>query len=287
MGEGRKVASVAIEQDEEQGGGHPGRTKVKESPLCYIDGHLSSQNAELEPKYQEYKGRVVLRGDVVKDDAGEYAVFTEQGSSASRVNRLDSMVHSLANWNLLHRFHRLHPDTEQDQRKSQPESLDSAHMALVDPFGNWLPFALAPLQPLLLLVLHMQGSGWNFKSSFELLLKGLDLMPRQQTLDCDAQLLCLASPAGKILISSSKSASTLEICSIFCSHFLGFPPWFFDDLPSTWPLPFDTASFQISSASSNAPAWDHFAFARYPATLAAAILLEELLACPVEYLDIH
>ena len=43
------------------------------------------KNAELEAKHQKYKGRVVLRGDVVKDDSGSYAVFTEQGSSASQV----------------------------------------------------------------------------------------------------------------------------------------------------------------------------------------------------------
>ena len=40
------------------------------------------KNAELEAKHQKYKGRVVLRGDIVKDDSGSYAVFTEQGSSA-------------------------------------------------------------------------------------------------------------------------------------------------------------------------------------------------------------
>ena len=34
-------------------------------------------------KHQKYQGRVVLRGDIVKDDSGSYAVFTEQGSSAS------------------------------------------------------------------------------------------------------------------------------------------------------------------------------------------------------------
>ena len=34
---------------------------------------------------QKYKGRVVLRGDIVKDDSGSYEVFTEQGSSASQV----------------------------------------------------------------------------------------------------------------------------------------------------------------------------------------------------------
>ena len=44
-----------------------------------------SKNAELEAKHQKYKGRVVLRGDIVKDDSGSYAVFTEQGSSASQM----------------------------------------------------------------------------------------------------------------------------------------------------------------------------------------------------------
>ena len=46
---------------------------------------MSFENAELEAKYQKYKGRVVLRGDIVKDDSGSYAVFTEQGSSASQM----------------------------------------------------------------------------------------------------------------------------------------------------------------------------------------------------------
>ena len=34
---------------------------------------------------KKYKGRVVLRGDIVKDDSGSNAVFTEQGSSASQM----------------------------------------------------------------------------------------------------------------------------------------------------------------------------------------------------------
>ena len=44
-----------------------------------------AKNAELETKHQKYRGRVVLRGDIVKDDSGSYAVFTEQGSSASQM----------------------------------------------------------------------------------------------------------------------------------------------------------------------------------------------------------
>ena len=47
--------------------------------ICHL------KNAELEAKHQKYKGRVVLRGDFVKDDVGSYTVFTEQGSSASQM----------------------------------------------------------------------------------------------------------------------------------------------------------------------------------------------------------
>ena len=34
---------------------------------------------------KNYKGRVVLRGDIIKDDSGSYAVFSEQGCSASQM----------------------------------------------------------------------------------------------------------------------------------------------------------------------------------------------------------
>ena len=47
--------------------------------LCHL------KNADLEPKLQKYKGRVVLPGYIVKDDSGAHAVFTEQGSSASQM----------------------------------------------------------------------------------------------------------------------------------------------------------------------------------------------------------
>ena len=57
-------------------------TKVHFASLMDIY-HL--KNAELEAKHQKYNGRVVLRGDIVKDDSGSYAVFTEQGSSASQM----------------------------------------------------------------------------------------------------------------------------------------------------------------------------------------------------------
>ena len=47
--------------------------------ICHL------KNAELETKHQKYKGRVVVRGDIVKDDSGFFVVFTEQGSSASQM----------------------------------------------------------------------------------------------------------------------------------------------------------------------------------------------------------
>ena len=52
--------------------------------LCHL------KNSELEPQFQKYEGRVdegrvVLRGDMVKDASGSYAVFTEQGPSASQM----------------------------------------------------------------------------------------------------------------------------------------------------------------------------------------------------------
>ena len=50
------------------------KKKVHFATLMYMC-HL--KNAEVEPKLQKYKGRVVLRGDIVKDDSGAYASFTE------------------------------------------------------------------------------------------------------------------------------------------------------------------------------------------------------------------
>ena len=47
--------------------------------ICHL------KNAELEAKHEKYKGRVVFRGDNVKDNSGSYAVFIEQGSSTSQM----------------------------------------------------------------------------------------------------------------------------------------------------------------------------------------------------------
>ena len=40
--------------------------------ICHL------KNAALEPKHQQYKGRVVFRGDIVQDDSGAYAVLIEK-----------------------------------------------------------------------------------------------------------------------------------------------------------------------------------------------------------------
>ena len=47
--------------------------------------YVISKISELEPPFRKYKGRIALRGDIVKDDSGSYAVFTEQESSASQM----------------------------------------------------------------------------------------------------------------------------------------------------------------------------------------------------------
>ena len=65
---------------------------IKEAQKNNIKVHFASlmdlchlKNAELEPQIQKNKGRVVFRGDILKNYSGAYAVFTEQGSSASQM----------------------------------------------------------------------------------------------------------------------------------------------------------------------------------------------------------
>ena len=47
--------------------------------LCHI------KNSQLSKEFWSYKGRIVFRGDTVKDENGQYAVFTEQGALASHM----------------------------------------------------------------------------------------------------------------------------------------------------------------------------------------------------------
>ena len=59
------------------------RTSGAKVHFASLMGICHLNNAEMETKHQKYKGRVVLRGDIVKDDSDSYAVFTEQGSSTN------------------------------------------------------------------------------------------------------------------------------------------------------------------------------------------------------------
>ena len=61
------------------------RTKGVKVHFASLMGICHLKNAKLKTKHQKYKGRAVLRGDIVKDDSRSYAVFTEQGSSASQM----------------------------------------------------------------------------------------------------------------------------------------------------------------------------------------------------------
>ena len=61
------------------------RTKGAQVHFASLMDICHLKNAELEAKHQKYKGRIVLRGDIVEDDSVSYAVFTEQGSSASQL----------------------------------------------------------------------------------------------------------------------------------------------------------------------------------------------------------
>ena len=87
--EWKKVETIPawdVKKSQEQKKGHEEAPKNNNKvhfgslmDLCHL------KNSELEPQFQKYTGRVVLRGDIVKDDSGACAVFTEHGSSASQL----------------------------------------------------------------------------------------------------------------------------------------------------------------------------------------------------------
>ena len=45
----------------------------------------------MDKQFWKYKGRLVLRGDTVRDETGFYAVFSEQGTSASHIEAAKMM----------------------------------------------------------------------------------------------------------------------------------------------------------------------------------------------------
>ena len=85
---GKIGENFGVEPDESQKQERGDRWSKDEGRKKFILHHWWTchlKNAELEAKHQKYKSRVVLRGDIVKDDSGSYAVFIEQGSSASQM----------------------------------------------------------------------------------------------------------------------------------------------------------------------------------------------------------
>ena len=88
----RDNPSMELGKCREQKGVYPGSTKrQQESPLCHIDGHVSSQKFGIATKITEVQWQNCVLGDIIKDDSGAYAVFTEQGLSASQMTATKSM----------------------------------------------------------------------------------------------------------------------------------------------------------------------------------------------------
>ena len=46
--------------------------------------------AEMEEHIQTYKGRIVFRGDDVRDEEGFHAVFSDQGASSAHIMQTNS-----------------------------------------------------------------------------------------------------------------------------------------------------------------------------------------------------
>ena len=93
MEEARDNPSMATGESQEQEGGYSGSSKRQKKKVHFatLRDMCHLKNAELEPRLQKYKGRGVLRGDIVKDDSGACAVFAEQGSSGSQMTAVKVM----------------------------------------------------------------------------------------------------------------------------------------------------------------------------------------------------
>ena len=73
------------ESQKQERGDRWGKDEGRKSSFRLTDGHVIWKMLNWRPRTKNIKGRVVLRGDIVKDNSGSYAVFTEQGSSASQM----------------------------------------------------------------------------------------------------------------------------------------------------------------------------------------------------------
>ena len=82
---GANPGMAADESQKQERGDRGRRNKGRKVHYASLVDLCHLENSELEPRYQKYKSRDVLRGNTVKDDSGSYAVFTEAGSSASQM----------------------------------------------------------------------------------------------------------------------------------------------------------------------------------------------------------
>ena len=65
--------------------GHSGSIEEKNSPFCFADGYLSSQEVQVRTTISKLQRPSGTPCDTVENDSGYYAVFTEQNSSASQM----------------------------------------------------------------------------------------------------------------------------------------------------------------------------------------------------------
>ena len=88
VGKARSIAGMASDEGQEQKEVYEkAQKRGKDSSCCCIDGLCAiSRTRSWNSSSKNYQGPVVLRGGVVKDDSGSYAVFMEQGSSVSQID---------------------------------------------------------------------------------------------------------------------------------------------------------------------------------------------------------
>ena len=89
--------------------------------------HKKHAELNLPDDIAEFKGRLVFRGDQIKDEDGYLAVFSEQGASASRLEAA-KMMDALARLSL-------HGDDECDGEDADA-ALNAIEQLIADRFGE-------------------------------------------------------------------------------------------------------------------------------------------------------
>ena len=88
----RKLPRMANDDRKEQKRSHQKGTEEERTVHCAAPMDICHlKNSELEPKFKNTEGRVLLQSDTVRDESGFYALFTEHGSSASQMTAAKAM----------------------------------------------------------------------------------------------------------------------------------------------------------------------------------------------------